>query len=140
MASNAIKKRTPLWKYFDEKESNPEIAICLVCAKEIRRKNANTKGMREHLKWEHAAEWKDFEELVEEKKNALAEIDEKKKSTVVLNQKPGPIPITAFFDGKRSEKYDATSVRQKLLLLKLQNSLSVIFRHILLLMVNIFEK
>jgi hypothetical protein len=47
MASSTLRKRSPLWKYFNVEEDNSEIAICLICAKEIPRKDANTKGMRD---------------------------------------------------------------------------------------------
>jgi hypothetical protein len=118
MASSTLRKRSPLWKYFNVKEDNSEIAICLICAKEIPRKDSNTKGMPDHLKTEHADEWKDFEGLDEEVKNKLAEAEENKKSMAILNQKSAQTAITAFFDGNKSQKYEATNVRQQLFIVK----------------------
>lgn len=115
--AKAIKKRTPLWKYFDEKITDFEIAVCLVCAKEIPRKNSNTKGMRDHLKADHSDEWKDFEGMEEERKRTVTEAEEMKKSMKVLNQKT-MIPLTTFFDGKKALKYDTNHIRQQLFIVK----------------------
>ncbi|KAF2881211.1 hypothetical protein ILUMI_24964 [Ignelater luminosus] len=58
----SVKKKSPLWEYFDINSDNNKFAVCLLCNVKIsrggERKKAGTSAMKNHIKSKHPDEFR----------------------------------------------------------------------------------
>ena len=106
------KKRSSLWKYFDEKVDDPTTVVCKIgdCRKEISRGKPGTArsrlsntGMRSHLKTCHNKQWQEF--LSSEKDQEEAKVAEEEKNLEADETEHAGVPLFDLRSHKKRKSF-----------------------------------